>query len=160
VLSPRQRITDEPVASRCTRLASNLDLSEGEGGDVFITRNRLMALGAVLLGACSAGPRNRLAAAPDSDFSLSVTNNNWLDVTVFAVRGSSRWRLGDVTGNSTALLRIPGRMIVAGMVQLLADPIGSDEIYLTGPISVSPDEDVQLTVAPRMRMSSYAVRAR
>jgi hypothetical protein len=131
-----------------------------KGGDVFITRNRLMALGAVLLGACSAGPRNSLAAAPERDFSLSVTNNNYLDVSVFVVRGGSRFRIGEVTGNSAGRLRIPSRLVVAGMVQLLADPIGSDEYYVTDPIPVSGDESLQLTVAPRMRMSSYAIWTR
>jgi hypothetical protein len=39
----------------------------------------------------------------------------------------------------------------------MADPVGSDDRYVTETISVAPDEKVQLTVAPRMRMSSYAV---
>jgi hypothetical protein len=46
---------------------------------------------------------------------------------------------------------------VAGQVQLLVDPIASDDYYLTDAIPVSSDEGVQLTVAPSMRMSSYAI---
>ena len=125
---------------------------------MYTIRNGFMALGAaLLLGACSTTSRGREAVSPERDYSLSVTNHNWLDVAVFVVRGGTRFRLGDVTGNSSARLKIPGRLIVAGEVQFLADPIGSDEYYLTGPIMVTSDEDVQLTVAPAVRMSSYAV---
>ena len=125
---------------------------------MFIIRNRFTALAAaVLLGACSTTPRGRLATSPEGDYSLSVTNHNWLDVTVFVVRGSTRFRIGDVTGNSTSRLKIPSRLVVAGQVQLLVDPIASDDYYLTDAIPVSSDEGVQLTVAPSMRMSSYAI---
>jgi hypothetical protein len=41
---------------------------------------------------------------------------------------------------------------------LLADAIGSNERFVTDVITVDPDQRVQLTVAPAMRMSSYAIR--
>jgi hypothetical protein len=71
--------------------------------------------------------------------------------------GQSRFRLGEATGNSTASLRIPGTFIEGWTVQLTADPVGSSDTYVTEPIMVMPGEHVQLTVAPRMGMSSYAV---
>jgi hypothetical protein len=125
---------------------------------VYTVRNGFVALAAaLLLGACSTAPKNRLASAPQGDYSLSVTNHNWLDVTVFVIRGGTRFRVGDVSGNSSARLKIPGRLVESGAVQLLVDPIGSSEYYLTDPIMVTSDEGVQLTVAPAMRMSTYAV---
>jgi len=125
---------------------------------VQIIRNGVMALGtALLLGACSTTPKGRSGIAPENDHSLAVTNHNWLDVSIFVVRGGTRFRVGDVPGNSSARLRIPRRLVDSGVVQLLVDPIGSTEYYLTDPIPVSSDESMQLTVAPAMRMSSYSV---
>ena len=117
--------------------------------------------GIALLAAC--GPtvsRNAMSARAAADVFVIVTNQNWLDVDVFAVRGASRMRIGQVGGNGSARLRIPSNAIVGGQVQLLVDPIGSNDRYLTEVISVEPDQRVQLTVASAMRMSSYAVMRR
>jgi len=84
-------------------------------------------------------------------------NQNWLDVDVYAIRGTARYRLGAVGGNSSATLRIPSSLIAHGDLRLMADPVGSNDVYVSDVIPVAPDQSVQLTVAPRMRMSSYAV---
>ena len=97
---------------------------------------------------------------PEPGVSLTVTNNNWLDVNVYAIRGSTRVRIGHVTGNGIAQLRIPRHLVVAGQVRLMADPIGSNDRYISEPISLDPDQRLQLNVAPAMSMSSYAVRIR
>ena len=122
-------------------------------------RNRLAALGAALVVlSCSSGARTtQLSPAEAGDLPLTVTNQNWLDMAIYVVRGDSRFRIGEAVGNSTTLLRIPGTYITSWTVQLMADPVGSTDKYVTDAISVAPGEHVQLTVAPRMRMSSYAV---
>lgn len=115
---------------------------------------------ATLVAACASGG-NRVSSNPSlQPISLTVTNQNWLDVDVFVLSGDSRFRIGAVSGNGSAKLSIPPSFIVNGQVQLMADPIGSNDIYTTDLISVAPDEKVQLTVAPRMRMSSFAVWTR
>jgi len=121
-------------------------------------RPHYAVLGAALvLSACASGA-NRASTRPDSaPVSLTVTNQNWLDVDVFAIRGSTRYRLGAVGGNSSAMLRIPASLIARGELQLMADPIGSNDVYVSDVIPVTPDQSLQLTVAPRMRMSTYAV---
>jgi hypothetical protein len=111
-----------------------------------------------LLAACAPGKHhNATSIAPAADVYVTVSNQNWLDVDVYAVRGGSRLRIGQVTGSGSARLKIPASAIVAGQVQLMADPIGSNERYVTEVMSVAPDQRVQLTVASAMRMSSYAV---
>ena len=95
-----------------------------------------------------------------SSIGVSVTNDNWLDVVVYAVRGSMRVRIGEVIGNSTAQLKIPRNLVVANEVRLMVDPIGSTERFLSEPIFVDLDQRVQLTVAPAVAMSSFAVYAR
>jgi hypothetical protein len=113
-----------------------------------------------LLAACAPSARNGMAPAPSRDVYLTVDNQNWLDVSIYALRGVSRTRIGQVTGNGSARLRIPSSVIVGGQVRLLADAIGSNEQFVTDVIAVDPDQGVQLMVAPAMRMSSYAVRRR
>jgi hypothetical protein len=120
-------------------------------------RHHCAVLGAAaLLAACASAHRGASGAEPKA-IALIVTNQNWLDVDVFLIRGTSRHRLGAVGGNSSATLSIPAGLFVYGDAQLMADPIGSDDIYVTERISVAPDATVELTIAPRMRMSSYAV---
>ena len=132
------------------------------GGGVRTTLNRLAWGGTfAILAACSpASSRHATYARPSSDVYVTVTNQNWLDVDVFAVRGGSRFRLGQVGGSGSARLRIPANAIVGSQVQLLVDPVGSNDRYLTEVISVDPDQRVQLNVASTMRMSSYAVLRR
>lgn len=114
---------------------------------------------ALLLSACARA--NRASTGADlPPVPLTVTNQNWLDVNVFVIRGTSRYRLGAVGGNSSATLRIPSSIIVRGELQLMADPVGSNDVYVSDLIPVAPDQQVQLTVAPRMRMSTYAVWVR
>ena len=115
---------------------------------------------ATLLAACASGASRISSRAELQPISLTVTNQNWLDVNVFVVEGNSRFRVGQVGGNGSAMLSIPSSLVVNGQVRLLADPIGSSDTYMTDMISVAPDEKVQLTVAPRMRMSSFAVWTR
>ncbi len=121
-------------------------------------RHHYAVLGAaLLLWACASGAKRASTGLDSTPVSLTVTNQNWLDVDIFVLRGTTRYRLGAVGGNSSATLSIPVSLIARGELQLLADPIGSNDVYVSGVISVSPNQTVELTVAPRMRMSSYAV---
>ena len=122
-------------------------------------RYHFVVLGAaLLLAACaSGGNRGGSAGVASQPIPLDVTNENYLDVDVFVVRGNSRHRLGTVGGNGSATLSIPASLVFHGELQLMADPIGSKDVYVTDRIAVAPDQIVELTIAPRMRMSSYAV---
>ena len=124
-------------------------------------RHHSALLGTALLLSACASRANRASTGVDSaPIPLTVTNQNWLDVNVFVIRGTSRYRLGAVGGNSSATLRIPSSVVVRGELQLMADLIGSNDVYVSDLIPVTPDQQVQLTVAPRVRMSTYAVWVR
>jgi hypothetical protein len=97
------------------------------------------------------------AAAPPEPMIVIVNNTNYLDVDVFAVRGTSRSRVGSVTGLSSATFSVPAHYASDGNLQLLVDPIGSNATYLTDKIAVSPGQQLELTVAAILRMSSYSV---
>lgn len=86
-----------------------------------------------------------------------VTNNGWLDVTVYALRGASRQRLGTVTGQNTQVFRLPRNLVDARGVQLYVDPIGSPHGYRTDLIAVAPGQQIDLVVQQRISMSHYSV---
>ena len=124
-------------------------------------KRRVVVSAVLVLASCApAATQRMMSARPASGVVLTVTNDNWLDATVYAVRGTMRVRIGQATGNATTRLRIPRHVIVADEVQLMVDLIGSLERYTTDPISVARDQQVQLNVAPVVNMSSYALRLR
>ncbi len=100
------------------------------------------------------------AAPPPERMIVTVKNSNWMDVNVFAVRGTTRSRVGSVTGLSTATFRVPREYAPDGNLQLLVDPIGSDATYLTDKIAVNPGQRIELTVTSVLRMSSFSVWSR
>ena len=68
----------------------------------------------------------------DGSVEVQVLNNNWHDVRVYALRDGQRYRLGTVTGLTSAVLRIP-RYLQPDLVgvQLLAMPIGARDRHVS-----------------------------
>ncbi|HSU13823.1 hypothetical protein [Longimicrobium sp.] len=93
---------------------------------------------------------------------LHVENYNWMDVVVYAVQGTSRMRLGQVTSMSSADFRIPSRFLAgaADNLRLLVDPIGSTEGYMTDGIVVRGGERVSFNVQNALQFSSLMVGTR
>lgn len=118
----------------------------------------LVGIASGSLAACSRGPTpGRVPAPDDPGTRVTVDNNNWLDVVVYAVRSGARFRLGMVPGLSSETLRVPPGLGVDGTVSLLVDPIGSNIMYATDQITVAPGQRVELTVRNRLSMSSFSV---
>ncbi len=88
---------------------------------------------------------------------LTVVNDQWLDVAIYGVRGTSRFRLGTAPALGQVKLRLPAGLMPDGTVQLLADPIGSSTTYLSDPIVVGTGQHVELRLASQISMSSFAV---
>jgi hypothetical protein len=121
----------------------------------------IAGLAGLMIDAAACATHHPSAAAPPPEpVEVTVNNSNYLDVDVFAVRGTSRARIGSVTGLSSATLLVPVHLAADGNVQLLVDPIGSNATYLTDRIAVSPGQQIELTVAPVLRMSSYSVHSK
>lgn len=121
---------------------------------------------AVLGGACApAAPGGAESLAPELGIGVSgapptvrVTNNNWSNMTVYAVRGSTRLRLGMVTSMATQVFRLPAALANgAGGVRLLADAIGGNEQFLTPAVQVSRGEEVKLEIHNQLQISSVSV---
>ena len=124
---------------------------------------------AAALGACASGGnhgKTAHAAAGDvtgapEEIPVRVSNHNWSDVIVYALHSGVRYRLGDVSSMSTRVLTIPKGVISAiDGVQLIADPIGSDESYTTEPIVTQPGDAISFDVENQLSISTYSVGQR
>jgi hypothetical protein len=106
------------------------------------------ALGALGPGGCYGRGKN--APAPQAATTIRVRNQSFLDHNIYVLNGGARSRLGTVSGNSSAVLRIPPSFVQpGGQLRFLADPIGSNRTPVSDQVVVSPGDEVQLTIPPR-----------
>lgn len=101
------------------------------------------------------------AAEPGAPVTLlRVQNDNWQDMTVYVVRGTSRFRLGTVTGLTRETFEVPRTLLSdAPELQLMADPIGArhGEAYTTEPIPFAKGSTVVWTLTADLRLSHYGL---
>ncbi|MEX2582885.1 MAG: hypothetical protein WD766_06415 [Gemmatimonadota bacterium] len=121
-------------------------------------------LGLVLMGAAGACGLN--AEAEDGpmpanleEARVAVTNNNWLDMTVYAVSGGRRVRLGMVNTMATERFTLPLSLVSgASSMHLVANPIGANGTYTTEAVSVWPGETVELTIQNQIGTSAVTIQ--
>jgi hypothetical protein len=117
-----------------------------------------LGLAALALGMACRGPAAPQAAAPSRQPAVvHVTNDNWMDVGIYAVRDGVRSYLGSVTTCDTASFRIPWAIIGPGELQLQADPIGGLAVYTTDRIFVREGTHIELRVANVLAHSIFSV---
>src|SRR4051794_33263036 len=108
-----------------------------------IARHRFLAIvaAAALTAACQSKPH----VGPDQPATtLTVVNTNFLDMTVYVLRGSQRVRLGIASSNRKTTFEIPASLVFGPTaLSFLADPIGSDRRPTSQEITVSPGDNVQ-----------------
>jgi hypothetical protein len=102
------------------------------------------------VGACS--HRSRPATgegAAREKATVRVVNQGFPDMNVYILSSGQRIRLGTVTGNSSQTLTIPD-YLVGGLTPLrfLASPVGGVRSPVSEEITVSPGDEVVLTIPP------------
>ena len=96
---------------------------------------------------------------PDT-ITIRVSNNNSLDMTVYAVNQSMRVRLGLVNTASTQRFTVSLHQISpTGDLQLLADPVGSRRTLTSEAIHVFPGQAVEWVLQADLRQSSLVIRS-
>ncbi|HEX9756150.1 MAG TPA: hypothetical protein VGA42_10615 [Gemmatimonadales bacterium] len=103
-------------------------------------------------GAASIGCGGARAGSVDPSAAayVEVRNQAFLDMTIYLMRSGARYRLGTVSGNSTAVFEIPRNFVNPGLpIAFLADPIGSQVTPYSQEIPVSPGDTIVLTIPPR-----------
>jgi hypothetical protein len=120
----------------------------------------IVALGGIVATACASADADRPRPAPAGNDRavVEVTNHNWLDVNIYAVRSGQRARLGTVGSMMTERFTIPDAMVNSGEVRLMAAPIGSPRVHRTDPILVLAGDVIRWNVENRLAHSSYSVR--
>lgn len=115
-----------------------------------LSRRHFLALSlAFATAACGASRARPDTADPNAVTTLRVVNQGYLDRTIYLVENSQRVRLGQVTGNSTMVLRIPKQYVFgASTLRFIADPIGSNAVSISQSITVSPGDQVELMIPP------------
>jgi hypothetical protein len=122
------------------------------------TLGRVALLGALLSSACVTHRPSDLGSARSVAPKVIVRNDNWLDVVIYAVHGSSRIRVGTVGGSSTTTFRLTGEAANgATPLQILADPIGSRSTYVTDPVTLNPGQHLELQLGSVISTSTYAI---
>ena len=87
-----------------------------------------------------------------------VQNNNWLDVRVYAVRGSTRFRLGTVHSQQGQFFELPTHMTESGQhVQLQADPVGSARSKTMPDVMINPGDIVEWNIENSLDLSRISV---
>lgn len=120
---------------------------------------RLVLLAALLTG-CAHRPRSSDEAVPppEEDWTLTVNNRHWLDVSVFVLSDGGRTRLGTVSAAHNETYTLPFRMITAGRtVRFEANPIGATKNVTTDALAVRGGGHVEWTLESGLERSSVAV---
>lgn len=125
-----------------------------------------LALALALVGGVSVGTRtasaqsverqpSRVEAMDDGTVQVQVRNNGWRDVRVYAVRQGRRYRLGMVTGLTSATLRIPRHLLPDSFgVQLLAVPMGAGRGHVSPIVYVTEGERLFWSLESNLNLSS------
>lgn len=132
-----------------------------ERSRVVITALAMLALPLVAACASSGGAEQTDQAAtspksPDRGIPVVVENDNFNDVTIYAMTGSATYRLGTVTGIQTDTLRMRQAYLAGGPLRLLVDPIGSLDAYLSDPVVVDQRSEVQLDVGQTLALTTIS----
>lgn len=80
----------------------------------------------------------RAGAAPGK---LHVTNRNWLDMRIYALRGSERITLLTLTSMRADSVPLPRSLLTGTGFRLVADPVGGDP-YRSSTIYLRPGQTV------------------
>jgi len=114
----------------------------------MLSRRQLLPLLLAAAAAACAG-RTPEPSDPNATTYVRVSNQAFLEMNVYVVRGGQRIRLGTVGSNQTARLRIPPGVVSSGTtLRFLADPIGSSRVSQSFDIVVSPGEEIVMTIPP------------
>lgn len=104
----------------------------------------LPLLAVVLLAGCSS---MRQSGAAREGAVLVVDNRRFSDMNVYVVEGSYRRRLGFAPGNTKTEMKLPAALVNRD-IQLLADPIGSNQTSVSNRLYVQAGQTVTLTIQP------------
>jgi hypothetical protein len=122
------------------------------------TLSGVALIGAFIAGACATTKPSQNLLGEKSVPTVTVRNDNWLDVVIYAVRGTARFRIGTVGGSSSQTFRLTSdAMTGSSPLQILADPIGSSRGYMTDPVVLAPGQRLEVQLGSPISISTFAI---
>lgn len=116
---------------------------------LHLTMASLMLALAVTVAGCHAPGPPRSGDESPSVTTIDVQNQGFNDMTIYAIVGGSRTRLGIATGNRTTTLTIPAYLVTTTtFFRFVADPIGGNRTPVTEEIDVSPGDQLVMIINP------------
>lgn len=114
----------------------------------------LAALSLVLAAGCATAGQGAESGqpAPNPEPRVQVQNDNWADVTVYAIRDGSSIRLGNVMAGTSAVFAVPDAVLQAPDAHFLVEPLASRVAYVSP--SILWDQDMTLRVANDLSQST------
>lgn len=110
-----------------------------------------LALAAISAFGTTGCNRNRVETDidPNTPTLLVVDNQSFPDMTIYALEGGRRVRLGLAGGNSQTKFTLPKYLVRSlTSIRFQADPIGSARAPVSDEIVVSPGDQVTLRIPP------------
>jgi len=103
----------------------------------------------LLILSCATSGRKEQDSDEQQGAAVEVENDNYLDMTIYLLRGAQRFRLGTVTGHSTKVFPIPAYVVASSPnLRFLANPVGSNQNPISQDISVSEGDLIRLRIPP------------
>ena len=96
--------------------------------------------------------------APSDAVVVSVQNNNWQDVDVYAVAGGQRVRLGNVTTAHESNFILPGGMSLSPDLRIQLHPLAANRDFVSSRIIANPGDVIEVTVMNGLAQTSVVVR--
>ena len=107
----------------------------------------LLASLALIAGCATSGAPK--SANPDAATTIDIQNQDFNDMTIYALVNGQRIRIGIAPGNKTTVLTIP-RYLINGTsyLRFLADPIGGHRSPVSEEIDVSSGDQLVMVINP------------
>lgn len=94
----------------------------------------------------------------DAPIKVTVRNNNWSDVTIYAVSRGTRFRLGTVVTGTAQEFVLPTHLNADIFpIQLLADPIGGARRVVTEELILNPGDEIEWHVQNHLALSGTVI---
>ncbi len=102
--------------------------------------------------------KSETPSAESQQTTVRVVNDNWNDITVYAVRDGYRRRLGTVTSFTNRVFALPRAFLVPSSdLRLIADPIGPRGTYVSEALVVNPGDVVEWRLRNNIRLSNIFI---
>jgi len=112
-----------------------------------VTRSTVLAASLALSFAACASNKYSQRQQDQAPTTLVVRNDNFLEHNVYLLYGGQRIRIGTARSNTTSKFVIPPQYVFGvTSLQFLLDPIGSRATPVTDQVSVSPGDEVDITI--------------